>query len=287
MHEGHPMLERIIRWAIEEDLGAGDVTTDAIVEPSARGKAVLIAKEDLILAGMPVFKKVFLAFDGATQFEELRREGDAISTGEHISLIHGGLGSILRAERPALNFLQRMCGIATLTRRFVERVGPRRTKVLDTRKTAPGLRLLDKYAVRIGGGWNHRFGLHDGILIKDNHIAVAGSITEAINRARRNAPHPLRIEAEVEDLEGLDEAIRAGADIVLLDNMSLDEIKTAVSRAAGRVLLEVSGGVSLDKVEAIAETGVDFVSVGTLTHSARAADLSLEIVPERSAGRME
>lgn len=280
MLDHHPALERIVRLAVEEDLGPGDVTTEATVDPSMQGKAVLIAKEDLVLAGMPVFRKVFLSFDPATRFEARRSEGEAVRKGEEICFVHGQLACMLKAERPALNFLQRMCGIATLTRRFVERVGSRRTRVLDTRKTVPGLRLLDKYAVRMGGGWNHRFGLHDGILIKDNHIAAVGSIAEAVVRARRNAPHGLRIEVEVEDLKGLEEAIQAGADIVLLDNMALDQIEAAVSRAAGRVLLEVSGGVRLDTVEAIAETGVDFVSVGALTHSAAASDLSLEIVPQ-------
>jgi nicotinate-nucleotide pyrophosphorylase (carboxylating) len=281
MLEGHPVLERVVRLAIEEDLGFGDVTTDAVVDPRAQGEAMLIAKEDLVLAGMPVFKKVFLVLDPGAGFEDRRCEGEPVRSGEVISAVHGRLSSILKAERPALNLLQRMCGIATLTRRFVERIGDRKARVLDTRKTAPGLRLLDKYAVRIGGGWNHRFGLHDGILIKDNHIAAAGSITEAVTRARRNAPHLLKVEVEVEDLKGLDEAIEAGADIVLLDNMTLEGIRAAVARTAGRVLLEVSGGVRLEGVEAIAQTGVDFISVGALTHSAKAADLSLEILPAR------
>jgi nicotinate-nucleotide pyrophosphorylase (carboxylating) len=278
--EKFPQVERIIRLALEEDLGLGDVTTDAVVDPQVEGKAFLIAREEVVLAGFPVFKQVFQEMSREIEFEVYYKEGHLVPKGKGVCLIKGPLSPILKAERTALNFLQRMSGVATLTRAYVMKARPSKAKILDTRKTAPGLRWIDKYAVQIGGGFNHRRGLFDGVLIKDNHIAVAGSITGAIERVREKAPHTLRIEVEVDTLAGVEEAIHSGADAVLLDNMTIEQMNKAVELAKGQVLLEASGGINLDSIKAVAETGVDLISVGALTHSAKAADFSLEIVAE-------
>ena len=280
MIDQYPQLERIIRLALDEDLGPGDVTTDAIIDSQREGKASLIPREEVVLAGLPVFKRVFLRLCPEIEFEEYYEEGDLVPAGKRVCILKGQLSPILKAERTALNFLQRMSGVATLTRAYVVKAGASKARILDTRKTAPGLRWLDKYAVEIGGGFNHRRGLFDGILIKDNHIAVAGSIARAIELVRQRAPHTLRIEVEVESLAGVEEALDSGADVILLDNMTNEQMKEAVQLAKGRVLLEASGGIGLDSIEAVAETGVDLVSVGALTHSANAADFTLEIVPE-------
>jgi len=273
----YPMAARMIKLALEEDIGAGDVTTDAVIDPELKGEAYLVAREELVLAGMAVFKSVFLEVGPETKFEEYYGDGDLIPPEARVCLLRGRLTSILRGERTALNFLQRMSGIATLTRRYMERVRPAKVRILDTRKTAPGLRWFDKYAVRMGGGTNHRFGLSDGILIKDNHIAAAGSISSALSLAKRYAPHTLKIEVEVEDLAGVEEACRAGADAILLDNMRPEDLRKAVELVDGAAMTEASGGITLDTVEDIAGTGVDMISVGALTHSAKAADFSLEI----------
>jgi len=278
MDEINPIRDRLIALSIEEDLGFGDLTTELIIHPSVLGKGVLLAREELVLAGLSVFKKVFLALCPEMAFEEYAADGDLVPAEKSVCLIEGALSSILKAERTALNFLQRMSGIATLTRRYVEKVRPYPVRILDTRKTAPGLRWFDKYAVRMGGGFNHRFGLSDGILIKDNHIAAVGSVGRAVEQVRMKAPHTLKIEVEVEDLAGTEEALRAGADAVLLDNMSPAQIKEAVNLLKGKVLIEASGGITLDTVKEVAEAGVDFISVGALTHSPRAVDLGLEIV---------
>jgi len=280
MIESIPSLRRIIRLALEEDLGSGDITTDALIDPWISGNASLFVREEIVLAGLPLFKRVLQTMDSQIEYEEYFNEGDRVSAGKEICLLKGSLSSILKGERTALNFLQRMCGIATLTSRYVETVKPFGARILDTRKTAPGLRWLDKYAVRIGGGSNHRFGLFDGILIKDNHIAAVGSITRAVELARRKAPHTLRIEVEVEDLAGADEAFKAGADAILLDNMALQQMHKVVQSLKGRLIIEASGGITLESVLDVAKTGVDVISVGALTHSARTADLSLEVIPE-------
>ncbi|MCP4668799.1 MAG: carboxylating nicotinate-nucleotide diphosphorylase [Deltaproteobacteria bacterium] len=280
MIEHHHQLERIIRLALDEDLGPGDITTDAIVDSQAEGKASLMAREEVVLAGFPIFKRVFLRLCPEIGFEEYYEEGDLVPAGKRVSILKGPLSPILKAERTALNFLQRMSGVATLTRAYVVKARPAKARILDTRKTAPGLRWLDKYAVRIGGGLNHRRGLFDGILIKDNHIAASGSITKAIELVKKKAAHTLRIEVEVESLAGVEEALDSGADVILLDNMTIEQMKEAVQLAKGRVLFEASGGIGLDSIEAVAKTGVDLISVGALTHSAKAADFSLEIVPE-------
>lgn len=273
-------LDPIIHLALREDLGHTDLTTDAIVDPEARGKALLWARQELVLAGLSVFTRVFSILSSEITFTHYFQDGQLVPSGERICLLSGPLSPIMKAERTALNFLQRMSGTATLTRVYVEKVGSEKIKVLDTRKTAPGLRVLDKYAVRMGGGFNHRFGLFDGILIKDNHIAAAGSIGKAVDLARSKAPHTIKVEVEVEDLAGLEEAIDAGADVVLLDNMTPDAMRKAVKKAGGRVVLEASGGINLNTIEEIARTGVDLISVGALTHSAPAVDISLELVVE-------
>ena len=278
MIENAIFLDRVIRTALEEDLGPGDLTTDAIVDPATRGKALLLARESLVLAGLPVFRRVFDLLSPDMAFEFYFQDGGSVPGGEKIGMVSGPLGVILKGERPALNFLQRMSGIATLTRRYVDKAGSRKVKVVDTRKTAPGLRILDKYSVRMGGGFNHRLGLFDGILIKDNHIAAAGSVSKAVSLAKKNAPHIVKIEVEVEDLTGVEEAIQAGADAILLDNMSPEMMRKAVSVVAGRVEIEASGNINLENIEEVARTGVNIISVGALTHSPRAVDLSLEVI---------
>jgi len=282
MIENNSLLQNIIRLALEEDLGSGDLTTDAIIDSKKMGKAFLIAQEKLVLAGLPVFKKVFSEISQKIEFDEYFDEGDLVPAGKKVCLIKGQLLSILKAERTALNFLQRISGIATLTRKYVKKVESYGVRILDTRKTVPGLRWIDKYAVRIGGGFNHRFGLFDGILIKDNHIAAAGSITKAIELTKKGKPSDLKIEVEVEDLAGAEEALQAGADIILLDNMTIPQVKKVVQVINGRVMLEASGGITLDTVEDVAKTGVDSISIGALTHSASAANFSLEISPDTS-----
>ena len=278
---GNPiLLDRIIRRALEEDIGQGDLTTDAILGDGTEGRAQLLAKEGLILAGLPVFCRAFELLSPEMGFESFFEDGHFIQKGEKICLVSGPIPAILKAERTALNFLQRMSGIATLTRKYMDKVGSAEVRVVDTRKTAPGLRLLDKYAIRMGGGCNHRFGLFDGVLIKDNHIAAAGSITRAVDLARNRAPHTIKIEVEVEDLTGLEEAIQAGADVVLLDNMTPDMMSQAVDVNRGRVLLEASGNVTLENIGQIAQTGVDIISSGALTHSPRAVDISLKLLKE-------
>ena len=272
-----PYLKRIINLALEEDLGGGDLTTDAIIGPEINGKATLLAREELLLAGMPVFQQVFKEIDPGIIFEDFFKEGDLIPAGAKVCLLTGPLAHILKGERTALNFLQRMSGIATLTRRYVEKVGAS-VQILDTRKTAPGHRWLDKYAVRTGGGANHRFGLSDGVLIKDNHIAAAGSITRTVELAVKNAPHTVKIEVEVEDPAGAEEALKAGADIIMLDNMDQKQMRETVRKVNGKAKIEASGGIDLDTIKGVAETGVDYISVGALTHSSKAADFSLEIL---------
>ncbi len=278
MSEDLILADPLIRTALEEDLGTGDITTDAIVDPGVEGKAVLEARERIVLAGIPVFNRTFKLLSSRIEFENHYKDGQIVPAGGLICHISGPLCVILKAERTALNFLQRMSGIATLTMEYVDRAGSKKVKVLDTRKTAPGLRVFDKYAVRMGGGFNHRFGLYDGILIKDNHIAAAGSISKALELARKKAPHNIMLEVEADDLAGVEEAVKASADIILVDNMTHDEIRKAVRMVAGRAKLEVSGGVSLENIGEIAGTGADFISVGALTHSARAVDLGLEVI---------
>ncbi|MGZ6235947.1 MAG: carboxylating nicotinate-nucleotide diphosphorylase [Syntrophales bacterium] len=271
------IVRKIVQSAIEEDAGEADLTTAAALTGEESGKARALAKSAVVVAGIDVFAETFLFLDPRMQFKGRCKDGEVVEKGGCIAEISGNLSSILTAERVALNFLQRMSGIATLTRRYVDEVKGTKAKILDTRKTAPGLRYLDKYAVRIGGGHNHRFGLYDGVLIKDNHIAAAGGISQALARVRGRLPHTLKVEIEVKNLQELKEAMDSGADVIMLDNMSLEDMGKAVAATGGRVPLEASGNVSLANVRKIAETGVDFISVGALTHSVTAADISLMI----------
>ncbi|WP_225409786.1 carboxylating nicotinate-nucleotide diphosphorylase [Stigmatella hybrida] len=272
-------LDRLIRLALDEDLGAaGDVTSNALVPPDALGSGELVAKEQMVLAGLGAFARVFQLVDPEAEVTLVRREGDEVKPKTVTARVSGRLRSLLAAERTALNIVQRMSGIATLSQQAVTAVRGSKLQILDTRKTTPGLRGLSKEAVRLGGASNHRFGLFDGILIKDNHIAaVGGSIKEALRRARAHAPRLVKIEIEVTNLKQLAEALAEGADVVMLDNMDDEQIRQSVQLSAGRVPLEVSGGVTLDRLPRLAKLGVDFVSMGSLTHSARSMDLSLEI----------
>ena len=268
-------IERIIRTALAEDLGLGDVTTEVTVAPEALARAELVAKEDFTLAGIDVAAEVFRALDNGISFEKISTDGRAVTKGEVVAWLRGKASVLLQGERVALNLVQRMSGIATLTARYVAEVAGTKAVIVDTRKTVPGLRALDKYSVRMGGGRNHRIGLFDGVLIKENHIAAAGGITAAIERAKQQLPHTLKIEIETRNLTETEEALRAGADIIMLDNMTLDEMRQGVELIAGKALVEASGGVNLARVRDIAETGVDIISVGALTHSVQAADISM------------
>ncbi len=277
-----PMLETsslrsLIRRALNEDMGPGDVTTSSVLTGEEKGSALAVAKAEMVVAGIEVFKEVFLALDPDIRFIRSTVDGQGAAPGEVLAEVSGNLANILMAERTALNLLQRMCGVATHTMRFAGEIRGTRARILDTRKTMPGLRMLDKYAVRVGGGSNHRMGLFDGVLIKDNHIAAAGGIAKAVARARQGAPHTLKIEVEAGNIQEVKEAAAAGADIIMLDNMDLEEMREAVRLIEGRALTEASGNVNLSNVKRIAETGVDFISVGAITHSAPAADISLNI----------
>jgi nicotinate-nucleotide pyrophosphorylase (carboxylating) len=274
-------VEELIDHALAEDWAWGDVTTQALIPADAEGKASFIAKSAGVLAGIEVVHLVFAWVDLSLRFRALLHDGDKLQRGTEIATVEGKVGSILRAERVALNFLQRMSGVATQTSLYVEAVRGTKARIVDTRKTTPGLRFLEKYAVRVGGGQNHRVHLGDGILIKDNHLATLrarGLDLEAIVAlAREKAPHTLKIEVEVTTVKEAKEAAAAGADIVMLDNMSVPEMRRAVKAVGGRVLIEASGGVTLDNVRSVAETGVDLISVGALTHSVKALDISLEL----------
>ncbi len=288
-------IEEIIDRALAEDLGKGDVTTEALIPGDRQGMGFIVAKKAGILAGINVAKQVFHRADPELKVEVLLEDGASVKPGSKVAKVSGSIASILKAERVALNFLQRLSGIASETNRYVEAVKGLPVRIMDTRKTTPGLRLLEKYAVRAGGGENHRMSLGDGILIKDNHLAALRSqglnIREIVAKARQNAPLSLRgvkrrsnlqarqtqIEVEVGTVSEALEAVEAGADIVMLDNMNLDDMRKAVKSIHGRALIEASGGITLDNVRAVAETGVDFISIGALTHSTRALDISLEL----------
>lgn len=275
-------LRELARRALAEDMGRGDVTSELTVGAGARALGCIWAKEETVVSGLEAARAVFLEADPATRFSALAREGGIVRAGAAIAEVEGRARSILAAERVALNLLMRLSGIATLTRRYVLRVEGTGARIADTRKTTPGLRALEKAAVRAGGGTNHRFGLDDGILVKDNHAALAGGVGEAVRRTKANAPHLLKVEVEVESPEELEEALGAGADAVLLDNMGPGEVRRAVSIVREKrpeVLVEVSGGVDERSAKAYARAGADLVSVGALTHSAPAADLSLEVEP--------
>jgi len=270
----------IVRLALDEDIGSGDVTTDAVIPSDARLRVVIRARTPAVVAGLPVVRLVYRELSTSVDIQFYAQDGDFVGAGAILARIEGPARPILTGERVALNFIQRLSGIATLTAKFVEAVRGTKATIVDTRKTTPGLRLLEKYAVRCGGGKNHRFGLFDAVLIKDNHLGVLGRISSnpvayAVKLAKQKYPE-LKVEVEVEDLQQLDWAIEAGADVVLLDNMSIDMIRDAVKQAAGRVQLEASGGITLANVREVAEAGVDYISVGALTHSAPAVDIGMD-----------
>jgi nicotinate-nucleotide pyrophosphorylase (carboxylating) len=274
-------IEEIIDRALAEDLGKGDVTTEALIPADRQGTGFIVAKKAGILAGINVAKQVFHQADPELKVEALLEDGARVEPGSKVAKVSGSIASILRAERVALNFLQRLSGIASDTNRYVEAVKGLPVRIMDTRKTTPGLRSLEKHAVKAGGGENHRMSLGDGILIKDNHLAALRSqglnIMEIVAKARQNGPQRLPVEVEVGTVSEALEAVEAGADIVMLDNMNLEDMRKAVKSIHGRALIEASGGITLDNVRAMAETGVDFISIGALTHSARALDISLEL----------
>ena len=274
-----PALYReIVRRALAEDLGWGDVTTEATVDPALRARGIILAKSPCVIAGLDVAAEAFRQLDPAAQFTALRSDGQACAPGDLVAEVRGSAAAMLTAERTALNLMQRMSGIATLTRKFVDAADGRIT-ILDTRKTTPTLRSLEKYAVRAGGGTNHRGGLDDGILIKDNHIRLAGSVHEAMRRMRK-AGQEMPIEIEAQSLDQVEAAIEAGADVILLDNLSTRDITDAIRRIGGRAKTEISGGVTLERIPELAQTGANYVSIGALTHSAAAADLSFELEPD-------
>ena len=265
----------IVRRALAEDLGWGDVTTEATVDAGVKGHGVIVAKSPCVLAGLDVAAESFRQLDPAVQVREIYHDGDRCDPGTTIAEVRGSAALMLTAERTALNFLQQLSGIATVTRRFVDAAAGK-IVVLDTRKTTPTLRALEKYAVRAGGGSNHRSGLDDGILIKDNHVRLAGGVAAAVARMKA-ARQEMPIEVEAQNLAEVDAAIDAGADVILLDNLSIEDTRQAVARIAGRAKIELSGGVTLERMRELADTGADYVSIGALTHSAPAVDLSLEI----------
>ena len=274
-------VEEIIDLALAEDLGKGDVTTEALIPGDQQGTGIIVAKEEGILAGIGVTTRVFQRVDPELKVDSLRVDGTKVKPGSKVAKVSGKIASILKAERVALNFLQRLSGIASETNRYVAKVEGLPVRIMDTRKTTPSLRSLEKYAVRVGGGTSHRMNLGDGVLIKDNHLAALRSqgwnIKEIITKAKQSAPQLLPVEIEVKTVSEALEAVAAGADIVMLDNMNPEDIRKAVKSIHGRALIEASGGITLDNVRAIAETGVNFISIGALTHSARALDISLEL----------
>lgn len=272
-----PVIKRLIQEALEEDLGVQDLTSEAVVPQGAAAAAEFLAEEDLVLAGIDVAREVFLGLDAGLDFKPLAADGESVGKGKRIAEVRGEAVSILKAERVALNFLQHLSGVATITFSFVRKVSGLPVKIMDTRKTLPGFRSLDKYAVRMGGGVNHRMGLYDAVLIKDNHIVLAGGIGTAIQRVRERFPGIRPIEVETTDLVEVQQALKAHADVIMLDNMGLDAMREAVRLIHKRAEVEASGNISLETVRDVALTGVDRISVGALTHSVRAVDISLEM----------
>lgn len=271
------MLDDLILRALAEDVGGGDITTEAVVPEEATATAVIHSKASGILAGWPAAERVFSLLDPQVSFERRLSDGSHLEPGSVIALVQGRGRCLLTGERLALNLLQHLSGVATATGKLVALLQGTRARLVDTRKTTPGLRLLEKYAVRVGGGFNHRIGLYDGILIKDNHIRMAGGIAEAVRRLRQSSPHTLKVEVEVESLEQLEEALEARADIIMLDNMSPELMRQAVRLTGGRALLEASGNIAEHNIRVVAETGVDLISAGAITHSAPALDISMDI----------
>lgn len=270
-------VEQLIKTALEEDIGPGDITTMSTIDREATAKGLFRAKRDGVVAGLMVVEKVFALIDPAVRVRRLARDGDAVTKGQVVAEADGPTRSLLLGERTALNFLQRLSGTATLARQYVEAVKDFPCKIIDTRKTTPGFRTLEKYAVRMGGGTNHRFGLYDAALLKDNHIAAAGSISDAVHQVRSHAPFMAKVEVECTNLDQVREALQAGADVIMLDNMNIPQMVEAVRVVAKRAGVEASGGINMDTVREVAATGVDFISIGVLTHSAPALDFNMKI----------
>jgi len=275
----NPFATHLIDMALKEDIVSGDITTENLVDADLNGKGIMIAKEPMLIAGLNIAEQVFQHLQPDVEFRSSHSDGDTVQTGDVVLEIHGRLRTLLIGERTALNFLQRLSGIASNVRAYADVLAGKNVRLVDTRKTTPGWRCLEKYAVRVGGGHNHRMGLYDGVLIKDNHIAVSGGITRAVERIRQKGSHLLKIEVETTTPEEVAEALEAGADIIMLDNMSVEQIRKAVSVINGKAQVEVSGNVTLDRLPALADTGVDIISVGALTHSARSMDISMKIEP--------
>jgi nicotinate-nucleotide pyrophosphorylase (carboxylating) len=275
-------IQAVVTLALAEDAPYGDVTSQLLVPAATSATAELVAREPGVLAGAEVFEVAMTALDDAVKVTALVADGERFEAGQRLARVEGPARSILQSERVALNLLQRMCGIATLTAAHVARVAGTNARVVDTRKTTPGLRALERHAVRCGGGYNHRYSLSDAVLAKDNHLAVVDNIGAAIRRARRELPHTMHVEVEIDGLDQLDDVLEAGPDTIMLDNFSLDDLAEGVRRIAGRAIVEASGGITLDTIGAIAGTGVDVISVGALTHSVRALDLGLDLVVDRA-----
>lgn len=271
------LIEDTLKNALKEDMNNGDITSDYLIEDSLKGKATITSKQNGIICGLDVAKIVFSIVDDSVSFKKLKIDGDEAGKGEDLAIIEGSLKSILKAERVALNFLQRMSGIATKSRYISNLVRDSDVRVVDTRKTTPGLRVFEKYSVKIGGCSNHRFNLSDTVMIKDNHIEVVGNITKAVDRIRKNIPHTTKIEVEVKNLEELKQALDCGADIIMLDNMDIETMKQAVKITQRRAILEASGNIDNNTIVDVAKTGVDIISVGALTHSFNSMDISLNI----------
>jgi len=273
------LMNNVISIALQEDIGSGDITTDNLIDKDIAGRGVMIAKEPIVLAGLDVARAVFEFLDPKVIFTSDYKDGEKINDGSIILTVEGNLRALLLCERTALNFLQRLSGIATYVRSFIDKLGKKNVRLVDTRKTTPGLRILEKYAVRAGGAYNHRIGLYDGVLIKDNHISVCGGVRQAVERIKKNISHLVKIEIEVSNLSEVKEALDAEADIIMLDNMDISGIKKAVELIDGQALVEVSGGITMENMIVLADMGVNIISLGAFTHSARFMDISMRIDP--------
>ena len=270
-------IQHLIEIALKEDIGPGDITTDNLIDPNLEGKGILIAKEPMVVAGLEIVARVFRHLDPHVLLNSEYMDGDTVEPGDTIADVQGKLRALLSGERTALNFLQRLSGVATFVRAHVNELAGKKSRLVDTRKTTPGWRVLEKYAVRVGGAHNHRMGLYDGVLIKDNHIVACGGIKKAVDRIRTDVSHLSKIEVEVSSMKQVEEALEAGADVIMLDNMNLQQIKDAIGNIDGRAVVEVSGNVKKSALKSLADTGADIISAGALTHSARCVDISMRI----------
>ncbi|RPJ17475.1 MAG: carboxylating nicotinate-nucleotide diphosphorylase [Desulfobacteraceae bacterium] len=271
-------VKDLIQIALKEDIGPGDITTDNIIDPEITGRGIIVAKEKLVIAGLEIAGEVFTSIEPEAVCRFFFKDGDSVSNNQVVMQIEGRLRTLLKGERTALNFIQRLSGIATNVRSYVEHLDDKKIRLVDTRKTIPGWRMLEKYAVRVGGAYNHRMGLYDGVLIKDNHIAACGGITKAVESLRDKVSHLVKIEVEVSDLPSVKEALQAKADVIMLDNMDIDRIKEAAALIGKKAVVEVSGGITKENIKLLSGSGVDIISVGALTHSARSVDLSMRII---------